>query len=176
MTEVARLADVRTSSIYHHFSSRDELIEETMWAGIADTRDHLSTVIGNLPPTMTALDRLVAAVGVHVRRILEISDYSTVSIRFVGQVPPRIRRRQLLEEQRYGEIWHRLINDVSREGSLRADLEPYISRMLVFGALNSTVEWWGAGGQSLEEIVANAQSLVRHGLSAAPPFHAPRDD
>jgi TetR/AcrR family transcriptional regulator, cholesterol catabolism regulator len=167
MSEVAREAELQTPAIYYYFPSRDELIEEVMWAGIADTREHLVAVLDDLPKNMTALDRLLAAVAAHVRHALEISDYTTASIRNVGQVPDSIRRHQIFEEERYGEIWRRLISDMAHEGSLRADLDLYIAQMLVLGALNWTVEWWDARRGSVDAVVANAQSVVRHGLAAA---------
>lgn len=167
MSEVAREAGLQPPAIYYYFPSRDELIEEVMWAGIADTREHLVSVLDDLPKDMTALDRLLAAVTAHVRHVLEISDYTTASIRNVGQVPDSIRQHQILEEERYGEIWRRLINDMAHEGSLRADLDLYIAQMLVLGALNWTVEWWDARRGSVEAVVANAQSVIRHGLAAA---------
>ena len=38
------------------------------------------------------------------RQELEISGYATASIRNAGQVPDKIRKRQLAEEAKYGEI------------------------------------------------------------------------
>jgi hypothetical protein len=84
-------------------------------------------------------------------------------------VPLKIRKRQILEEQRYGEVWRRLINDMARSGELRADLDLYIAQMLVLGALNWAVEWWDPRRGSLEAVVANAQSFVRHGLADPSP-------
>jgi AcrR family transcriptional regulator len=167
MNEVARAAELQTPAIYYYFPSRDDLIEEVMWAGIADTREHMAAVLEELPDDISALDRLLAAVAAHVRHTLEISDYTTASIRNVGQVPQRIRQHQILEEERYGEMWRRLITDMAHEGSLRADLDLHIAQMLVLGALNWTVEWWDSRRGSVESVVTNAQSLVRHGLSAA---------
>jgi hypothetical protein len=131
-------------------------------------RDHVIAILDGLPGGVSALDRLLAAVSAHLRHELEISDYTTAAIRNAGQVPARIRKRQILEEERYGEVWRRLINDMARSGELRADLDLYMAQMLVLGALNWAVEWWDPRRGSLETVVANAQSFVRHGLSEAP--------
>ena len=165
LTEVAAQADIQAPAIYYYFSSREDLIEEVMWSGIADMREHLIAILDALPPSTSALDRLLAAVEAHLRHALEISDYTTASIRNAGQVPEVIRKRQIREEERYGEIWRGLINDLARSGGLRLDLDLYIAQMLVLGALNWTVEWWDSRRGSVDAVVANAQSLVRHGLS-----------
>jgi TetR/AcrR family transcriptional regulator, cholesterol catabolism regulator len=165
LTDVAAQADLRAPAIYYYYSSRDDLIEEVMWAGIADMREHVVAILDGLPAGVSALDRLLAAVSAHLRHELEISDYTTAAIRNAGQVPSRIRKRQILEEERYGEVWRRLINDMARSGELRADLDLYMAQMLVLGALNWAVEWWDPRRGSLETVVANAQSFVRHGLA-----------
>ncbi|HEX7824220.1 MAG TPA: TetR/AcrR family transcriptional regulator [Mycobacterium sp.] len=165
LTDVAAEAEIQAPAIYYYFPSREDLIEEVMWAGIADMREHLALTLDSLPVGTPALDRLMAAVEAHLRHALEISDYTTASIRNAGQVPDTIRKRQIREEERYGEIWRGLINALARDGGLRADLDLYIAQMLVLGALNWTVEWWDSRRGSVDAVVANAQSLVRHGLS-----------
>jgi TetR/AcrR family transcriptional regulator, cholesterol catabolism regulator len=169
LTDVAAQAELQAPAIYYYYPSRDDLIEEVMWAGIADMRQHVIAVLDDLPADTPALDRLLAAVEAHLRHELEISDYTTAAIRNAGQVPLKIRKRQILEEQRYGEVWRRLINDMARSGELRADLDLYIAQMLVLGALNWAVEWWDPRRGSLEAVVANAQSFVRQGLADPSP-------
>lgn len=165
LTDVAAQAELQAPAIYYYYPSRDDLIEEVMWAGIADMREHVVAILDGLPAEVSALDRLLAAVSAHLRHELEISDYTTAAIRNAGQVPPQIRKRQVLEEERYGEVWRRLINDMARSGELRADLDLYMAQMLVLGALNWAVEWWDPRRGSLEAVVANAQSFVRYGLA-----------
>jgi len=167
LTDVAAEAEIQAPAIYYYFPGREDLIEEVMWAGIAEMREHVIGVLDTLPPKTSALDRLLAAVEAHLRHALEISDYTTASIRNAGQVPDTIRQRQILEEERYGEIWRKLINGLARAGVLRPELDLYIAQMLVLGALNWTVEWWDSRRGSVDAVVANAQTLVRHGITNA---------
>ncbi|WP_111510507.1 TetR/AcrR family transcriptional regulator [Mycobacterium kyogaense] len=168
LTDVAAAADLQAPAIYYYFPSREDLIEEVMWSGSADMRVHVTSVLDDLPDGTHALDRLLIAAEAHLRHALEISDYTTAFIRNAGQVPQSIRRRQILEEERYGEIWRRLVNDVAREGLLRPELDLYIGQMLILGALNWAVEWWNPRRGSVDAVVANAQSIIRHGLVVHP--------
>lgn len=165
LTDVAAEAEIQAPAIYYYYASRDELIEEVMWAGIADMREHVVAALTELPDGTQPLDRLLAAARAHLRHALEISDYTTASIRNAGQVPLSIRKRQILEEERYGEVWRRLINDLARDGRLRPELDLYVAQMLVLGALNWAVEWWNPRRGSVEAVVANAQSFIRHGIT-----------
>jgi AcrR family transcriptional regulator len=169
LTDVANEAELQAPAIYYYFPGREDLIEEVMWAGVAEMREHLRGVLDAMPAKASAMDRLLVAVEAHLRHALEISDYTTASIRNAGQVPDAIRKRQILEEERYGEIWRKLINELARSGALRAELDPYIAQMLVLGALNWTVEWWDSRRGSVAAVVADAQTLVRHGLTEVRP-------
>jgi TetR/AcrR family transcriptional regulator, cholesterol catabolism regulator len=167
LVDVAEVAQLQAPAIYYYFPSRDDLIEEVMWAGIADMREHVAAALADAPEGAPALDRLLIAAEAHLRHELEISDYTTASIRNAGQVPLDIRKRQILEEERYGDIWRRLINDVAREGLLRPELDLYIAQMLVLGALNWAVEWWNPRRGSVDAVVRNAHSVIRYGLTDA---------
>ena len=166
LTDVADEAEIQAPAIYYYYASKDELVEEVMWAGIADMREHVVAALSALPDGTSPLDRLLAAAEAHLRHALEISDYTTASIRNAGQVPLSIRKRQIVEEERYGEVWRKLINDLAREGRLRPELDLYIAQMLILGALNWAVEWWTPRRGPLEAVLANAQSLIRHGIIA----------
>ena len=164
LSDVADAAELQTPAIYYHFASREDLIEEVMWVGLADMREHLDAVLEALPPEATAVERILAAVEAHLRHELQISDYTTAAIRNAGQVPPELRVRAKKEETRYGKIWRELVDTAGRAGVLRPELDPYVARMLIVGALNWTAEWWKPRRTPIDLVVENAQHLVRHGL------------
>jgi AcrR family transcriptional regulator len=136
LSDVADQAEIQAPAIYYYFPSRDDLIEEVMWSGIAHMREHMARVMAALPPDADPLDRIDAAVEAHLRYALEISDYTTASIRNAGQVPEAIAVRHTAEASQYGDIWRKLLQDADNAGLLRPDLDPMAARMLVLGALN----------------------------------------
>jgi AcrR family transcriptional regulator len=165
LSDVAAATALQAPAIYHYYASRDELVEEVMFSGISGMREHVATILDELPDDTPPLMRLLASVEAHLCHVLQTSDYATAWIRNAGQVPMAIRKRQIVEEERYGEIWRRLINDLAREGQLRPELDLYIAQMLVLGALNWAVEWWKPSLGSVEAVVENAKSLIRQGLT-----------
>ena len=164
LADVAEVAELQAPAIYYYFGSREELIEEVMYRGIAELRKHVRDALDALPPETAPLDRIMAATEAHLRHELEISDYATASIRNSGQIPQRLRTRQLKEEAGYGRIWRRLFDNALADGQIRADLDPRYAQLLVLGALNWTAEWRDPRRDSVDTIVANAQSLIRDGL------------
>jgi TetR/AcrR family transcriptional regulator, cholesterol catabolism regulator len=169
LSDVAAVAELQAPAIYYYFGSREELIEEVMYRGIAEMRIHVQGALDALPPQTSALDKIMTAVEAHLRHELEISDYATASIRNSGQMPQRLRARQLKEEASYGRMWRRLFDNALADGEIRAELDPRYAQLLVLGALNWTAEWRNPRRDSVDTIVLNAQSLVRHGLCPREP-------
>jgi len=173
LSDVAEYAELQAPAIYYYFGSREELIEEVMYCGIAELRKHVQDALDGLPPETSPLERIMVAVEAHLRHELEISDYATASIRNSRQIPQRLRTRQLKEETAYGRMWRRLFDNALADGQIRTDLDPRYAHLLVLGALNWAAEWRDPRRDSVDGIVVNAQSLVRHGLSAHGESRAP---
>lgn len=165
LSDVAEYAELQAPAIYYYFPSREDLIEEVMYSGISAMRTHLQKTLDALPPDMTAIDRIMAAVEAHLRHELELSDYTTASIRNSGQLPERLRTRQRKEEAAYGRIWQTLFADATADGDINPELDTKLARLLAMGALNWAVEWWNPRHGSIDELVTNAQLLVRNGLT-----------
>ena len=164
LSDVADRAGIQTPAIYYYFASRDDLIEEVLACGLADMRTHLVATLAALPTDAPAIDRILAAVEAHLRHELEISDYTTASIRNHRQIPEHLRVRADAESDRYGAIWRQLFDDAAAAGALRADADVRICQMLVMGALNWAAEWWDPGRAFLDALVDAAQDLVENAL------------
>jgi len=168
LSHIADYAGIQAPAIYYHFPSRDALIEEVMWVGIAEMREYLLAAIAAADPDCSPMDRIMIAVEAHLQHELDISDYATASIRNSGQVPDNIRARQKAENGKYGEVWRTLFNDAMAAGQIRNGIDLGVARLLVIGALNWAAEWWNPRRGSLTTVVATAQSMVRAGLSPPP--------
>jgi AcrR family transcriptional regulator len=174
LSDIAAMAGIQTGSMYYHFGSREALVEEVLHLGIAVAWQHVGDAVDALPPDATALARLQAAIRAHTEVQLEISDYSSAHARIIGQVPSDVRRRNLVDQINYGEYWDELLKAAVASGEIRADLDLYVTRMLMFGALNWTSEWYRPrSGRSAEFIADQALAILLHGVEApgSPPRH-----
>lgn len=167
LADVAAVAGVQAPAIYYYFSSRDVLVEEVMWEGAHRVRLHVEETLAALPDDSTAMDRLLVAVDAHLRYELQVSDYATASIRNAGHVPEQLRVRPAAEEALYSRLWRDLFVAAQQAGEVRADLDVNTFRLLLLGAMNWVVEWWNPRTRSLDELVATAQGMVRHGAGTA---------
>ncbi|MCX6398478.1 MAG: TetR/AcrR family transcriptional regulator [Propionibacteriales bacterium] len=168
LSDVAEVAELQAPAIYYYFPSRDDLIEEVMWVGLADMREFLVKALDKTPADATPMERILVAVETHLRHELDISDYTTAAIRNAGQLPDHIRDRHDAEEKKYGAVWRDLMKAADEAGQLREDLDPYLAQMLVMGTINWAAEWWQPSRATIDRVVANAQSFVENALSPRP--------
>lgn len=167
ISDVAKAADVRPAAIYYYFASREVLVEEVLWFGMARLRHHVEESLHAAGDEASAIDRLLLTVELHLRYELEISDYTQASIRNAGQVTPEIRERQRQEFRAYRQLWLDLVDAAADEAGLASDADRRLGVMLTIGALNGTVEWWRPHRGDLQKVIDHACLLVRHGLLAA---------
>jgi AcrR family transcriptional regulator len=169
LTDVAEQAEIQAPAIYYYYPSREDLIEEVMYVGIARMTEHIDKVLAEAPDGLSPMDRIELAVEAQLRYELGVSDYATAAIRNASQVPEELRARYDVESAKYGDLWRGLVKEAQAEGQIREDLDPTLARLLVLGALNWTNEWWNPKRGSIDAVVKNAQSIVRHGLGVAEP-------
>lgn len=174
LSDIAEEAGLQAASIYYHFSSREELLEEVVRDGVEGMQRHLEAVLAELPSGATPMDRIDAAVEAHLTFCLQVSDYTKAAIRNTSQLPSAMAERQMAAEAAYATVWRRLLADARSAGALRPGIDVRSARMLVLGALNLAPEWWDPEKGSLESVVQTAQLMVRHALgSTGPPRLSP---
>ena len=168
LNEIAEATDMRAGSLYYHFDSKEQLVEAVFEIGMQRVVDEVRSRVAALPPDAAFADRLSTAVQAHLEMMLLHGDYTSANIRIFGQVPKNLQRRQLRLRRAYGEYWRELLEAGQREGAIRKDADLSIVRMLLFGALNWTVEWFDPRGKPVRAVANEAANLVLQGLLAAP--------
>jgi AcrR family transcriptional regulator len=169
LSDVADEAGVQAPAIYYYFDSREELIEEVVTVGTVHLREFVVAAVDAAPPDATALDRIDLAVEAHLRQLMSESSFAHAVIRNVGQLPDSIRSNQLVEERKYARFWRELFLAARDEGALRPDIDPELAQLLIVGALNWATEWWAPRRGPLENVIATAQAIIRHGIEADRP-------
>ena len=73
------------------------------------------------------------------------SAYASAQARIVGQLPSELARRHRKDMRAYGEYWHDLFASAQAAGEIDGDVDLFVARMLAFGAMNWTSEWFVSG-------------------------------
>ena len=162
MEDLARAAGITKSSIYHHVKGKEELLTR----GVNRALDALNGALDELEalPDAGELDRVEQAVFRAVQILVEELPYVTLLLRVRGNT-----EAERAAQERRREIDQRLAGFVERAaaaGALRTDLDPRLASRLVFGMVNSVVEWYrpGPGRWSQDDVASTVTHLVFDGL------------
>jgi AcrR family transcriptional regulator len=147
----ARLG-ISKSSIYHHVAGKEELLR----LAIDRALDALFAAT-EAPDTTTgpAIDRLENLVKHSIHVLVEELPYVTLLLRIRGNTA--VERRALARRREFDQIVGKLVQDACDEGSIRPDVDPGLTSRLIFGTVNSLIEWYRTtrtlGADELAEAV-----------------------
>jgi AcrR family transcriptional regulator len=162
MEELATRLGVTKSAIYHHVSSKVELLrlalDRALDALFAVTEEPGAT-------TGPAIDRLEHVVRGSVRVLAAELPFVTLLLRVRGNSP--VEQAALQRRRRFDRVVTDLVRAAEEEGDVRPDVDPAITSRLLFGTVNSLVEWYRPdGGLSADDLADALVATTFQGLRA----------
>ena len=143
------------SAIYHHVPSRESLLQ----AALDEALDALSEAIERVAAeTPAGRDRLRAAVEDSVRVLVDHLPAVTLLLRVRGNGEVEraaLARRRALDDRLAG-----MVAEAAAAGDLRDDVPPELISRLLFGLVNSLVEWYRPGGTVDRDVLARVVSSI----------------
>ncbi len=152
LRDIAEAVGIRKASIYHHFASKDEIVETVVNDGVNFVHAAVTKALSDLPAGASARARLSAEVKAHLLALLEHSDYTSASIKVFSQVPRRVAARVRRVRRRYENVWRAIFADLKAQGALSKNRSGDIARLMLLGAMNWSSEWYRSGHFSIDEI------------------------
>lgn len=163
MDAIASAAGITKSSIYHHVSGKEALLGQAL--------DHAAAALDDaLLPAEQALQmhaRPIDAIETVVRRTTAalLKDVETITLFLRVRGNSETERRAIAARRAFDERVTGLLQAAADAGELHADIDPALMTRLVFGTVNSLVEWYRPGGRlSPQQIEDHVVTLVLGGL------------
>ncbi len=165
MEELATRLGLTKSAIYHHVSSKVELLrlalDRALNALFAVTEERGAT-------TGPAIDRLEHVVRGSVRVLAAELPFVTLLLRVRGNSP--VEQAALQRRRQFDGIVTDLVRAAEKEGDIRPDVDPAVTSRLLFGTVNSLSEWYRPDGDLAVDDLADAVvATTFQGLRARPP-------
>jgi AcrR family transcriptional regulator len=151
MEDLARATGLTKSSIYHHVSGKEELLRQA----VAKAVDALFAVLDEEGAVAgPAVKRLEHVVRRSAEVLVAQLPYVTLLLRVRGNT--EAERWALDRRREFDARLAALVQSAIDEGDVRADLDPRLVTRLLFGMVNSVVEWYRPGGKTTDGEVADA--------------------
>ncbi|MGW4031925.1 TetR/AcrR family transcriptional regulator [Streptomyces sp. NPDC004838] len=169
MEHLSQAAGISKSSIYHHVAGKEELLRRA----VSRALDALFAVLDE-PGAVRG--RTVGRVEYVTRRTVEVLvaelPYVTLLLRVRGNT--KTERWAMERRREFDQRVADLLKAAAADGDLRADVDTRLATRLLFGMVNSLVEWYrphpGGGYESAqvaETVVRIAFDGLRTGAKGA---------
>ncbi len=158
--DIAAAAGMRSGSPFYHFKSKDELLHVVMEEGMRAAIARQTLALQKAEQTMTS-PRWVLAVL--IRNHFDIllgpgSDFIPVMLYESRSLTLEQRAGLARLQSDYEAVWMPVLEALHASGQLRADLK--LARLLMFGALNWSVQWYDARQDAtLDDLTTAAMAL-----------------
>lgn len=137
MEHLSKAAGISKSSIYHHVSGKEELLRRAVSRAI----DGLFAVLEEAGATR---GRAIERVEYVTRRTVEVLmaelPYVTLLLRVRGNT--KTERWAMERRREFDQCVSDLLKAAAADGDLRSDMDIRLATRLLFGMVNSLVEWY----------------------------------
>jgi AcrR family transcriptional regulator len=163
MEDLAKRLGITKSAIYHHVDGKEELLR------LATDRalDGLTAVTDEaLAMDARAIDRLEHVVRRSVEVLVAELPFVTLLLRVRGNTP--VERRAIARRRELDHAIAALVAEAEADGDVRPDVDPALVARLLFGTVNSIVEWYRPvrDGSSTGELADAICKVTFEGLRA----------
>ncbi|MGH3423936.1 MAG: TetR/AcrR family transcriptional regulator [Nocardioidaceae bacterium] len=163
MEDLSRATGLSKSSLYHHVDGKEHLLRLALERAV----DPLYAVLHEAERhSGSAVERLEYVLRREVEVLADRLPYVTLLLRVRGNTETE---RWALDRRRgFDKAVTALVEAGIAEGGLRADLDAATVTRLVFGMINSAIEWYrpGRGSMTADELADHVVSVTFGGLRA----------
>lgn len=159
---LAERLGVSKSAIYHHVDSKEALLE----LALDQALDGLEAILSEPGASSGAPEiRLEYVLRGTVAVLVDQLPYVTLLLRLRGNTA--MERGALLRRRDFDKEIAALVEAAQVQGALRSDLDARTAERLLFGTINSIVEWYRPGGPlTATHLADQIVAMVFDGLRA----------
>ena len=139
--DIASAVGMRSGSPFYHFQSKGALLYTVMEEGMRAAIERQAGALQKVDAGIDAADRLALLIRKHFDVLLGPgSDFIPVMLYESRSITPAQRATLAKLQGEYEAPWVPVLQALHSDGRLRADVK--LARLLIFGALNWSAQWY----------------------------------
>jgi len=157
--DIAAAAGMQSGSPFYHFKSKGALLYAVMEEGMRSAIERQARASSQFASGDDPAQQLAVLIRNHFDVLLGPgSDFIPVMLYEARSVTPRQRAALAQLQSEYEARWTPVLQSLHKAGRLHADVK--LARLLIFGALNWSVQWYDRRkGATLDQLAQAAMQL-----------------
>ena len=161
LRQIAAATGIKAGSIYHHFDSKEALFVAVLDDGIDVMIEAFADAENR--GERSSRDRVFNHVRAHLGAVFEFGSYTAAHVTAFYTAPPTVRERVIPRRDQYEQMWTELLSDLFPNASAK-DLQ--LHRLILFGAMNTTIEWYDPSGETpLDQLASTITDQFLTGVT-----------
>jgi AcrR family transcriptional regulator len=108
--------------------------------------------------------RIAAHVRAHLAALFEHGPYTAAHVTTFRTAPPAVREAIVPERDAYEAMWTHRLEELTAKGEIDDDTPIGLSRLILFGAMNSSLEWFDPERGTLDDFAATVTDQLWTGV------------
>jgi AcrR family transcriptional regulator len=162
MQDIANATGLHKSSLYHHFRSKDELLEQACQETFQRLRASLAAATER--DDLSPRERLLAAFD--GAAAVALDDVAGTNVIISQREATKIGKRVHAWRRDFDRAFASLVRDAQAAGEVRADVDAALLTRVVLGTINWIVTWYRPGVDRYppDEVRRAVTAVIDHGV------------
>jgi AcrR family transcriptional regulator len=163
--DIAQRAGILSGSLYHHFESKEQIIEEILTTTGEPLLERCREIVATNEDSADALHLCITAAVRYVATAPNEAAILRNDSRAIATIPRLAFVQQRRDEMR--DLWISIVKRGQRNGVFRLEADPLLSVSAMWDAVLSSARWLPPDGHSsVRRVAEQLGSLFTSGLSA----------
>ena len=161
MSDIAASVNVQKASLYHHVSSKQEILLALLDRALIMLTEHIAGVAAQTIPADQKLRQMIHA---YLSALADNGDLTAVLLFEHRSLDKKSHARHVPQRDKFEGLWRDVLNEGVREKVFKCRDTGMAVRALM-GVMNWTLTWYRPdGGNSIEDIANGYADLLFKGL------------
>ena len=161
MSNIAEAVNLQKASLYHHVSSKQEILFELLERALELLLERISPITDMDLPADERLHRMICE---YLQILAENTDLASVLLFEHRSLEGRQHARHIPSRDKFEALWRQVLTDGVRARRFTCEDIPLTARAIL-GILNWTITWYRPNGAlTIEEIGDRYSRLLLQGL------------
>lgn len=142
MQDIANAVDLRKASLYHHISSKQEILLRLLDLAMDLLIERIGEVVES---DETPKERIRQAIATYLEILTQEGDLAAVLLLEYRSLKPELRKKHQPRRDLFESLWRDLIREGIDEGQF-APYDPSLVAKSLLGTMNWTITWYRQKG------------------------------
>ena len=156
--DIARAVDMQSGSPFYHFKTKHDMLLAVVLEGMATITRAVGAAAAQGGTPREIFDAMLLA---HLEQLLaeDGRHFAATLLHESRHLDPAALAELIEQKDAYEALWQKALRELKRGGEIEDDSR--VTRLLLMGALNWTVQWYRPnGGRTVKQIARQLSSLM----------------